>query len=76
MGIRASVPDSFTRAKPGLSMIFKRIKSPTATSTMLARNGTRQPHAWNASSGSPASKRNAEFERMSPAGTPICGQLP
>jgi hypothetical protein len=40
----ASVPDSLTCLKAGVSMILSRIKRPTPTSTMLRRNGTRQPH--------------------------------
>ena len=75
-GIRASVLVSLTRENNGLSMILSLIKSPTATSKMLKRNGTRQPQARNASSGSPASNKKMRFEKMSPAGTPICGQLP
>jgi hypothetical protein len=39
----------------------------------LSRNGTRQPH----DSGSHAvAARKTRFPSKSPAGTPICGQLP
>ena len=76
MGIRASVLLSCTRLKAGLSMILKRIKSPTATSRMLSTNGIRQPQAMNCASGRLETARKIRLESMSPAGTPICGQLP
>ena len=76
MGIRTSVLLSWTRLKAGLSMILNRIKSPTPTSMMLSRNGIRQPQARNCSSGRVATARKIRLESMSPAGTPIWGQLP
>lgn len=41
-----------TLANTGVSLIFSRTKRPTATSRKESRNGTRQPHEWNASSSS------------------------
>ena len=50
---------------------------PTATSSTLSRNGTRQPHARNcASVRFVVNRLNTTVDRSRPAGTPICGQLP
>ena len=49
---------------------------PTPTSTTLSRNGTRQPQARNCSSAAWRTTEKTIVEVSSPAGTPICGQLP
>ena len=49
---------------------------PIPTSRMLSRNGTRHPHDRNCSSGSEEKIENTAVDSSSPAGTPICGQLP
>ncbi len=73
IGILASVPLSLTWVKAGVSRILSRMKSPTPTSTMLNRKGTR--HDQSAGRNDVAA-RKTRFPARSPAGTPICGQLP
>jgi hypothetical protein len=70
------VPVSFTRSNAGVSAIFRRITSPTATSTMLSRKGTRQPQERNCSSGYDETAVKSPVAINSPADDPIWGQLP
>jgi hypothetical protein len=66
-----------TRWKAGDSYSFSRTNRPTAISTALSRNGTRQPQARKAASEVVCwTIRNTTVDRNRPAGTPICGQLP
>ncbi len=51
-GILATRRVSLSCAKTGDSMIRSRMNKPTNTSTMLIKNGTRQPHDKKSSSGS------------------------
>jgi hypothetical protein len=68
---------SFTRSNAGDSISFRRMNRPTATSSTLARNGTRQPHDMNAASLVIAcTSANTPVESSRPAGTPICGHEP
>ena len=75
-GARCSCRCSRTLANTGVSVSFSRITSPTTTSRMLIRKGTRHPQDRNCSSGRPDTDRNASVDSTSPAGTPICGRLP
>src|ERR687898_136935 len=76
IGARASVCVSLTCEKMGDSVILRRMYNPTTMSKKLRRNGTRQPQDRNCSSGRAAKGVNAAVESTSPAGAPICGQLP
>jgi hypothetical protein len=46
-GVCTSVWVSFTWVKTGVSSMRSRMYSPTATTTMLSKNGMRQPQAKN-----------------------------
>jgi hypothetical protein len=71
MGTLASVWVSMTCLKTGVSDTLIRTKSPTPTSTMLKRNGTRQPQAANCSSDrTEANRRKAPLESKNPTGGP------
>ncbi len=63
---------AFMRANSGDSSTPARIASPTTSNAALARNGSRQPHARNASCSMPATRRNASSARINPAGLPSC----
>ena len=54
--------------------IPSRIHRPTATITMLIRNGRRHPQTRNWSPDNQLKIRTAEFARKNPAGAPNCGQ--
>jgi hypothetical protein len=73
MGRRARTCSVFSARNTGLSSIRRRMNSPTPTSTMLNRNGRRQPQLANCSSLMAAPMTtNTSWARISPAGTPIC----
>jgi hypothetical protein len=67
---------SFIFAKTGDSMIRSRMNRPTNTSTMLKRNGTRQPHDTKSSSGSCCISRKIPVAINPPTALPICAKLP
>jgi hypothetical protein len=58
------------RWKSGLSATFSRMTRPTLTRTTLSRNGMRQPHAKNCSSGSSVAAATAPAASIDPAGAP------
>ena len=61
----------------GVSSIFSRIHRPTATSSALAKNGTRQPQLSNAASLSDVDMiQMIEVESARPPAKPICGHEP
>ena len=58
-------------ANTGLSAIPSRTHRPTPTSTALAMNGTRHPHAANSAEATEVdATRNTRFDKMMPAGRP------
>ena len=64
-------------ANTGLSASDSRTTSPTTTSTMLNRNGSRQPQAANCSGVVAAvTAMNSSCARINPAGTPTCENDP
>ena len=73
----AVFPWSSTLVNIGVSRIFSRITRPTATSTRLARKGTRQPQELNVSSDIVAdSSVIPPVPSTSPTGTPTWAKLP
>ncbi len=62
-------------ANSGLSTTFRRTNRPTASSTMLSRNGTRQPQERNASSGRVATSVTTPADSTEPSGAPSCVKL-
>ena len=64
-----------TAANSGLSNTFNRTYSPTATSSRLARNGTRQPQVRKSSPVVEDINCTIAVDSSSPSGTPSCGQL-
>jgi hypothetical protein len=73
MGSRARTCSTLSARNTGLSSMRRRMKRPTPTSTMLNRNGNRQPQLANCWSSMVASMTtNTSWARISPAGTPTC----
>jgi hypothetical protein len=63
--------------KAGVSAIFRRTYKPSATSTALTRNGTRQPQLRNcASLNDKASAKNRPLDARKPIDGPSCGNMP
>ena len=76
-GLSDAVPLSLISLNAGDSMTARRMKRPTATSTIEIRNGMRQPQAMNWSSVVTfCTVMKATVESSRPAGTPICGNAP
>lgn len=65
----------FTCANSGLSATLRRTNRPTASSTMLSRNGTRQPQARNWSSGRPETRVTIPADSTEPSGAPSMVKL-
>ena len=73
-GIFATACCLRTSANAGLSSTRSRTYRPMPTSTMLARNGMRQPQLSKAASEVvPCISLTAPVESSSPSGTPNCG---
>ena len=70
--MRARASCSTSSLKAGGSAILSRMNSPTATSTMLARNGNRQPRDERLVE-QPEHLVTAPVESSRPIGTPSCG---
>ena len=65
------------RLNAGVSTSCRRMYKPTATSTVLARNGARHPQLNNcASDRLLLINRNAPMEKTRPKGAPNCGNIP
>ena len=82
--LKTSTAGAFSRSwlccssvNAGVSSIFRRIHRPTATSSPLAKNGTRQPQLSNAASLSDVDMiQMIEVEIARPPAKPICGHEP
>src|SRR5476649_1185687 len=65
-----------TVMKAGDSATFHRTSTPTATRTMLNRNGSRQPQARNEASCMWLTSAKVRDASNNPAGAPACGSAP
>ena len=62
---------SSTSSKAGVSGSERRTQRPTATTTMLSRNGIRQPQERRSSSGSAPMGMNTSVDRIRPIWVPL-----
>ena len=65
-GARSTAPSSTMRRNVGVSRMPRRIHRPSATSTMLSRNGMRQPQAMNCIAGDGAERQHREIGQEQP----------